>query len=141
MNTNMESRPVRAAAEEAAAAWLLRQDTAEWSAANQGELDRWLLASPSHRVAYMRLQMIWRDTGRLKSLSAGLPKGQVPARGAIEQSPFFAIRRGDTEGVAAGAVSESASTWGRVKRYAVAASVAAGEACCAEANSGAAWMA
>src|SRR4051812_21393229 len=95
MRTNMESKPMRDDAENAAAAWLLRRGQAQWSVKDQVELDQWLDSSAHHRVAYIRLQAIWGDVDRLKSVSAGLPKGQVPERGTIEQSPFFTIRRGE----------------------------------------------
>jgi transmembrane sensor len=91
----MESKSTREETENAAAAWLLRRGDAQWTGADQIELDRWLAASVGHRVSFMRLQAIWSDTERLKSVSAGLAKGQIPPRGAIEQSPFFTIKRRD----------------------------------------------
>src|SRR5690606_5824072 len=67
--------------ERAAAAWLARRDADGWVARDQDELDDWLAASTAHRVAWLRLQAAWRESGRLKALGAGLPAGQVPVRG------------------------------------------------------------
>ena len=67
--------------ERTAAAWLARRDAGGWSATDQARLDDWLAASVSHRVAWLRLQAAWRESGRLKALGAGLPAGMVPAPG------------------------------------------------------------
>jgi transmembrane sensor len=67
--------------ERAAAAWLARRDAGSWAGHDQAELDRWLAASTAHRVAWLRLQAAWRESGRLKALGAGLPAGRVPAPG------------------------------------------------------------
>ncbi|MFC3715071.1 FecR family protein [Luteimonas soli] len=73
--------------ERAAAAWLARRDAGGWAGHDQAELDRWLAASTAHRVAWLRLQAAWRESGRLKALGAGLPAGQVPATGRWAASP------------------------------------------------------
>jgi len=67
--------------ERAAAAWLARRDAGGWATRDQAELDQWLDASTAHRVAWLRLQAAWHESGRLKALGAGLPAGQVPAPG------------------------------------------------------------
>jgi transmembrane sensor len=67
--------------ERAAAAWLARRDAGGWAARDQAEFDAWLAASTAHRVAWLRLQAAWRESGRLKALGAGLPAGQIPAPG------------------------------------------------------------
>src|ERR1700723_3345519 len=56
------------ATEETAARWLLRREEAEWSAAQQAELDAWLIAAPEHRVAFFRLEFGWNKVGRLAAL-------------------------------------------------------------------------
>jgi transmembrane sensor len=56
------------ATEETAARWLLRREEAEWSAAQQAELDAWLIAAPEHRVAFYRLEFSWNKVGRLAAL-------------------------------------------------------------------------
>jgi transmembrane sensor len=72
-----------------AAAWLARRDAGGWRDRDQAELDAWLAASTAHRVAFVRLDAAWRESGRLKALGAGMPAGVVPARGQWNRSPFF----------------------------------------------------
>jgi transmembrane sensor len=67
--------------ERTAAAWLARRDAGGWAARDQAEFDDWLAASTAHRVAWLRLQAAWRESGRLKALGAGLPAGQIPVPG------------------------------------------------------------
>lgn len=76
--------------EEAAAAWLLKREREEWSAADEAALAEWLAAATNHRVAYLRLASVWREADRMTVLRAGFPSGDVPPRGAMAQSPFFA---------------------------------------------------
>jgi transmembrane sensor len=54
--------------EETAARWLLRREEAEWSAAQQAELEAWLAAAPEHRVAFYRLEFGWNKVDRLAAL-------------------------------------------------------------------------
>jgi transmembrane sensor len=75
--------------EDTAADWLARRDGDALSAGDQAELDAWLLAATSHRVAYLRLEAAWHQADRLKVLGAGMPPGAVPAAGAWQTSPFF----------------------------------------------------
>ncbi len=102
----MQSNPTREETEIAAATWVLRRNDPAWSDKDDVELDQWLAASPGHRVSFIRLESTWTDTDRLKSIGAGLPKGQTPPRGAIEQSPFFKIKQTETETIVA--VAEAA---------------------------------
>lgn len=67
--------------ERTAAAWMARRDAGGWAARDQAGLDDWLAASTAHRVAWLRLEAAWRESGRLKALGAGLPAGTVPAPG------------------------------------------------------------
>lgn len=87
-----------------AAAWLARRDAGGWTAGDQAELDAWLAESTAHRVAWLRLEAVWRESGRLKALGAGLPAGQVPAPGRWT-SPMRQQRR--TQAVARVAPPES----------------------------------
>jgi transmembrane sensor len=57
--------------EEMAAAWLARRDGHAWSADDQVALTAWLEASTAHRVAYIRLDLAWRQALRLKALPLG----------------------------------------------------------------------
>jgi len=68
--------------EQAAADWLVRRDSDDWSARDEQSLQDWLCASTHHRVAFLRLQSAWREAGRLQALAAGLPGGVVPPRQA-----------------------------------------------------------
>jgi transmembrane sensor len=87
--------------ERIAASWLARRDGDHWSLADQSALAAWLEQDPAHRVAFLRLQAAWRETGRLKALAAGTPQGQLPERGAWRRSPYFnppSFQRGDASG-------------------------------------------
>jgi transmembrane sensor len=55
-----------------AAAWLERHVDKRLSEADQAEFEAWLAASPSHRIAYLRVETAWKRTYRLAALrSAG----------------------------------------------------------------------
>lgn len=75
--------------ERIAATWLARRDGDHWSPADQAAFAAWLDEDPAHHVAFLRLQAVWRETGRLKALAAGTPPGPLPARGAWRRSPYF----------------------------------------------------
>ena len=51
-----------------AAAWLVRREAPDFAPAEQALLDDWLLASPRHRSAFLRLEAAWRRADRLKRL-------------------------------------------------------------------------
>jgi transmembrane sensor len=52
-----------------ATAWLIRRhDHDGWSERDQAELDAWLGKSPSHMVAYLRVETAWRRVDRLRAL-------------------------------------------------------------------------
>jgi transmembrane sensor len=48
-----------------AARWLQRRAFWNWGDEQQAELARWLAASPSHRVAFLRARAVWDRTERL----------------------------------------------------------------------------
>ena len=79
--------------EEAAAAWLLRRESPQWCADDEAALGAWLRAATTHRVSYMRLRSVWKQARRLKVAGAALASDEMPQRGAISRSPFFAGRR------------------------------------------------
>ncbi len=65
-----ENRDMRLAADAKdakvrAAAWLERRDRADWSEADQAELDKWLVQSPGNLLAYWRVEAAWDNTNRL----------------------------------------------------------------------------
>jgi len=66
--------------EQQAAEWLARRDAEGWTDDEQQSLDAWLGASSRHKVAYLRLQAAWTETGRLQAFAAGLPAGVTPPR-------------------------------------------------------------
>lgn len=90
----MESHPPLDEVENAAAAWLLKQENPGWSAADDARLQAWLQGSPSHQVAYIRLRSVWNKTGRLNSVGSAFTGADVPARGDIKRLPFFALKNG-----------------------------------------------
>jgi transmembrane sensor len=71
-----------------AAEWLARRDAPDWSDADRVQLERWMQASFRHRVAYLRLELVWKKTGRLKALGAGYASGEIPPPGQWHRSPF-----------------------------------------------------
>lgn len=70
--------------ERQAAAWLARKDGANWSAADQTQLDQWLALATAHRVAYLRLAAAWSRTGLLA------PGATAPAAPAPRPDHAFA---------------------------------------------------
>src|ERR1700722_17249135 len=75
--------------EAAAAEWLIRRDSQEWSSSDQVALEEWLNASTLHRVAFLRLELTWEDTDRLKALAAGVRTDGPPPPGKWNLTPFF----------------------------------------------------
>lgn len=77
----MHATPTDAAAIEAAAAdWLARRDAGAWSDDDARALDAWLQAATAHRVAFLRLDAVWAESGRLQALGAGRGRTGVPPR-------------------------------------------------------------
>lgn len=85
--------------EDQAARWLIRREEAEWSPAEQAELDRWLEESMAHKAAFWRLEHGWREADRIGSLGGGLEFGRradwhAPRRwwiGAAMAASFVAL--------------------------------------------------
>lgn len=74
--------------EKAASRWLARRDGGSWSDADAGAFDTWLQASTAHRVAFLRLQAAWVESGRLQALGAGLRGNQPPPRDSWHTASF-----------------------------------------------------
>lgn len=74
--------------EQAAAAWLVQHHGADWDNARQQQLDAWLAQSTAHRVAYLRLESAWQESGRLAALGAGQDSGSAPPRGQWSTGPI-----------------------------------------------------
>ena len=51
-----------------ASSWLERRVDSTWTDNDQSALDEWLAKSPSHRIAYLRVETAWRRTYRLAAL-------------------------------------------------------------------------
>lgn len=51
--------------EEQAAAWFVRRDAGEMSAADRAALDAWLATNPAHAQAWSRLEALWPSAGTL----------------------------------------------------------------------------
>ncbi len=51
--------------ESMAADWLARHDRADWSELDQQALDSWLNAAVTHRIAYLRMQSVWKRSDQL----------------------------------------------------------------------------
>jgi transmembrane sensor len=91
-----DSRQIEALAAE----WLARRDAEGWTADEQQALDTWLSASARHKVAFLRLQSAWTETGRLQALAAGLPAGTLPPRsGTVREAGDPLDARPDLRGV------------------------------------------
>jgi transmembrane sensor len=66
--------------ERIAADWLARRDGDDWSADDDARLSAWLSAATAHRVAFLRLEAAWEESGRLKALAAGRKAAGPPER-------------------------------------------------------------
>lgn len=125
--------------EEKAAAFLAKRDSGDWSRADEEDLRRWMDHAVAHRVAILRLEALWEQARKLKTLAAGLPSGLIPAVGQWQKPPFFEADAPDPEGskaddssVAADAPEPSSAhataRWGRrapLRRFAAAAVILA----------------
>lgn len=54
--------------EEKAAAWLARRDGGGWTEAEQAALEAWIAEDMAHRVAFLRLEAVWRRADRAAAL-------------------------------------------------------------------------
>lgn len=87
--------------EDHAAAWLARRDSGTWSPDDEVEFKQWVSASSARRVALLRMEVVWKETGRLKALSAGRPTLAPPPVGTLRQGPFFQPRSPGSDAPAA----------------------------------------
>ncbi|TXH20637.1 MAG: histidine kinase [Gammaproteobacteria bacterium] len=69
-----------------ASRWLARRESDAWNPVDEVRLANWLDASIAHRVAFLRLQEAWHEAARLRALGAGIPSGEVPARGTWHEA-------------------------------------------------------
>ena len=75
------SSNVRTDIEGIAADWLAQRDGDAWTPVDAAALDAWLGADTAHRVAFLRLQAAWDESGRLQALGAGWKHPGPPPRG------------------------------------------------------------
>jgi transmembrane sensor len=75
--------------EATAAAWFAKRDSGVWEPQDQAEFDAWLQSSLAHRLAFIRVETVWKQAQRLKALRASTRGGQVPPVGEWQFSPFF----------------------------------------------------
>jgi transmembrane sensor len=54
--------------EQAAAAWLARRDSGQWTSGDQQAFDAWLGEATAHRVAWLRLQAAWQQADQMQAL-------------------------------------------------------------------------
>jgi transmembrane sensor len=104
-----------------AAAWLVRREASDFSSEEQAALDAWLLASPRHRSAFLRLEAAWRRADQLKRLRPldGSVDENLLSGPTILNIPQYPVRSASPEAPAATppAQKPSAPKW----RYALAA--------------------
>lgn len=74
--------------EQTAAAWLVQRAGDGWDGTRQAQLDAWLDAATAHRVAFLRLEAAWQESGRLTALGAGHSTDAPPPRGQWTASPL-----------------------------------------------------
>jgi len=65
-----------------ASEWLERRDRADWSEADQAELDAWLAESHANLIAYWRVHDAWRRAERLVALRPLESEATMPVSGA-----------------------------------------------------------
>jgi transmembrane sensor len=95
---------MRAADIEARAAeWLAQRDGDDWSPQRQLELDAWLGEATAHRIAYLRLESVWRRADRLGSL-------HNPQRSPVAAG-WFGRLHGHGWRIAAGVVVLAGAAW------------------------------
>lgn len=107
--------------EEAAGDWLVRRESGQWTQADQARFEQWLDASTENRVAFLRLELAWEESARLKALGAGVPGNQPPPPGQWNLTPFFDSHRASPDlrdNPPRGTVPHQ-----RTRRFAIAASV------------------
>lgn len=86
-----------------AAEWLAQKVSSDWTDQQQSELEAWLEASPTHRVAFLRVEGAWSHTYRLAVLRQALPERPQPAHGASRSLLRAAVVAGIIAVISAGA--------------------------------------
>ena len=76
--------------EQAAAAWLLRQDAGPWTEHDAAEFEAWLAQSAGHRAAYYRYKGAWQEAGKLGAL---LGRGATPPDAVAPPAMDVTVRK------------------------------------------------
>ncbi|HEY6643358.1 FecR family protein [Povalibacter sp.] len=79
--------------EESASGWLIRRDSDSWTDADQARFEEWLDASTLNRITFLRLELAWEESARLKALGAGVPGDRPPPPGEWNLTAFFYSHR------------------------------------------------
>ncbi len=74
-----------------AASWIARSLHEDWSDHDQKALDAWLSESPSHQIAYWRLESAWSETYRLAALRPSSPRESGPAGTNMRSTIYKAV--------------------------------------------------
>jgi len=64
-----QANPKAEIVQSSASEWLERRERDGWSERDQQEFDSWLVASPAHVIAYMRVEDVWNRANRLRALN------------------------------------------------------------------------
>ena len=71
--------------DEAASAWLIRQEYETWGERDQREFETWLAESLAHRIAFVRLEAGWKRTERLTVLQSPMRSTDLPVSGRVSR--------------------------------------------------------
>jgi transmembrane sensor len=115
--------------EESASDWLILRDSGRWTGDDQARFEQWLDASTLNRVTFLRLELAWEESARLKALGAGVPGDRPPPPGDWNLTPFFDSQRvgaRDVVGDDIGARADKARPRGAPTRNHWRAAIAAG---------------
>jgi transmembrane sensor len=82
-----------------AAGWLQRRESDGWNSVLEAELHAWLEESTANRVAFLRLEAAWDETGRLHVLAPGYPRRTVPTPEQLQLTPLLKHHPAPTPGV------------------------------------------
>ncbi len=75
--------------EETASEWLVRRDSEQWTPADMTRLEQWLDDSTLNRVTFLRLELAWEESARLRALGAGIAGDLPPPPGRWNINSLF----------------------------------------------------
>lgn len=103
------------AIKERAAGWLERRDRADWSAADEAQLNAWLDQSLTHATAFWRLEGAWQRTERLSALRGPMRVSKTSQRSTLWRTTPWAVTL--MLGLIAVAIGGNYFTSSRAKTY------------------------